>query len=172
MYYGCIFLTVILFIIVLIISVELTVVTDELNRLPSNIYTELLDFTISDLTFAVIILIFLLGFIISLGILLYYKGTLDTNVVAPDAPVSGYRSSIFIYSFIAIIMVGLLIVAAITFDSRSELNLFLKAFGTVVTVDNVSTINDSISRELISLVLSIAGFFLALFILICYASHI
>ena len=174
MYYGTIFVIVILFLIIVIITILLTLSSDTLNRLPSNIYTDTLNSDITEQTFAVLTLIFLVGFTISLGVLVYYKSSLVSNPTVvnmnDNSFISASRVDSFVYGFVGIILIGLLIVLALTWTSLDGINFFLSSFESVVTPETVTNVRDARSNTRIALALEVIALLFVIFTIAGYAS--
>lgn len=176
MYLGSLIFVVIIFIIIFVISILLVIASDNLIVLPSGSPYTKLDSDISYLTFAVIVTIFLIGIVLSLGVLIYYKSTFtspssDTGI-QPDAPISSSRTDLFVYLFAALCLLGSLILFAILWNVNSDIGSFLNLYSFTITNQETSEVTTAKNYIFDSLILDAAFFIFTLFIIALYSSGI
>jgi hypothetical protein len=156
MYLGSLIFVIILFIIIFAISILLVIASDDILRLPGTVPFDELTAG-GTLTLAVLVAIFVIGFVLALGVLVYYKSTLPTVPVpgAPDAPLSGYRTEIFLWTFLALSIIGVFIILAISWSVSSEISTFNKLYQPIFTPDQASNISGATSDLNLSMVLDV-----------------
>lgn len=165
MYLGSLIFVIILFIIIFTISILLVIASDDILRLPGTVPFDELTAG-STLTLAVLVAIFVIGFILALGVLVYYKSTLPTVSVpgAPDAPLSGYRTEIFLWTFLALSIIGVLFILALSWSVSSEINTFGSLYQPIFTTDQATNVSGATGDLAFSIVLDI--FFIIISILL------
>jgi RsiW-degrading membrane proteinase PrsW (M82 family) len=134
---------------------------DTLNRLSISEDTTLLDVAISDETFSVLIAIFIIGFIISLSILIYYR----TGILEMD---SLFRVNVFLYLFIGLILIGLLIIIALTWSASLDIKTYLNTPENIEDITDLSSnkFNTSLSYLNISLLLAVVALLFTFVVLV------
>jgi hypothetical protein len=176
MYLGSLIFVVIIFIIIFVLSILLVIASDNLIRLPSGKPYTNLDNDISYLTFGVITTIFLIGIVLSLGVLIYYRSTFtsassDTGI-QPDAPISSSRTDLFAYLFMALCILGGLILLSLLWTTNSDAGNFLDIYSNSITKEQVSDITIAKNYIFDSLILDIVFLLFTLLIICLYSSGI
>lgn len=176
MYELSLFFIIFLLIIIIIASFELTISTDIYARIILTSYTNNLENVSTDQTLAIIFLIFIIGFILALGILIYYKRSLLSESTTIDSSLNNSFLSksyvdIFVYVFTASIILGLLFITILLWLSLNNTYSYLSNYEQVTDFTTVEEINNAIMNTIIAFSLSILGAIIAFCIILTYTGY-